>query len=145
MLLDWNIVSALNPYYTYKLLSTHHEGILILGAVFLCTTGAEALYSDLGHCGKQNIRISWIFVKTMLVLNYFGQGAWLIAHEGKTLTELDEKLARSFLGKLRKDAGDIVTIRALSDAVANDISDPIPWLTKATKSPSAVPERKPWN
>ncbi len=82
---DWSVLSALNPYYTYLLLKTHPSGFLILGAVFLCTTGAEALYSDLGHCGRQNIRVSWIFVKTMLVLNYFGQGAWLIAHEGQTL------------------------------------------------------------
>lgn len=84
---NFSVLEALNPYYTYKLLSQHHEGILILGAVFLCTTGAEALYSDLGHCGKQNIRVSWIFVKTMLVLNYFGQGAWLIAHEGQKLAD----------------------------------------------------------
>lgn len=83
---DWSIFSALNPYYAYRLLQTHPHGILILGAVFLCTTGAEALYSDLGHCGKKNIRISWVFVKTMLVLNYFGQGAWLIAHEGEVLS-----------------------------------------------------------
>lgn len=96
MCLDWNIVSAINPYYTYKLLSSHNEGILILGAVFLCTTGAEALYSDLGHCGKQNIRISWIFVKTMLVLNYFGQGAWLISHEGHRLIELGGNFANPF-------------------------------------------------
>lgn len=82
---NWDILSALNPYYTYKLLQTHPLGILILGSVFLCTTGAEALYSDLGHCGKNNIRVSWIFVKSMLVLNYFGQGAWLIAHEGQKL------------------------------------------------------------
>ncbi len=82
---DWSVLSSLNPYYTYLLLKTHPSGFLILGAVFLCTTGAEALYSDLGHCGKQNIRISWIFVKTMLVLNYFGQGAWLISNEGKTM------------------------------------------------------------
>ncbi|MES2681323.1 MAG: KUP/HAK/KT family potassium transporter [Bacteroidota bacterium] len=82
---DWSVLSALNPYYTYKLLETHPLGILILGSVFLCTTGAEALYSDLGHCGKGNIRVSWIFVKTMLVLNYFGQGAWLIAHQGQKL------------------------------------------------------------
>ena len=83
---DWSIFSALNPYYAYNLLRTHPSGILILGAVFLCTTGAEALYSDLGHCGKKNIRVSWVFVKTMLILNYFGQGAWLIAHEGQSLT-----------------------------------------------------------
>lgn len=84
---NWSVLEALNPYYTYELLKVHPSGIFILGAVFLCTTGAEALYSDLGHCGKNNIRISWIFVKTMLVINYFGQGAWLIAHEGQKLSE----------------------------------------------------------
>jgi KUP system potassium uptake protein len=83
---DWSVFASLNPYYAYKLLNTHPEGILILGSVFLCTTGAEALYSDLGHCGKNNIRISWVFVKTMLVLNYFGQGAWLISHEGQFMS-----------------------------------------------------------
>jgi KUP system potassium uptake protein len=83
---NWGVLSSLNPYYAYHLLQIHPSGYLILGAVFLCTTGAEALYSDLGHCGKENIRVSWIFVKTTLVLNYFGQGAWLIAHEGQSLT-----------------------------------------------------------
>jgi KUP system potassium uptake protein len=81
-----DVLSALNPYYAYNVLTTHPTGFWILGAVFLCTTGAEALYSDMGHCGKQNIRISWIFVKTCLVLNYFGQGAWLITMEGQHLT-----------------------------------------------------------
>lgn len=82
------VLKALNPYYAIHLLQIHHEGFYVLGYVFLCTTGAEALYSDLGHCGIHNIRISWIFVKTMLVLNYFGQGAYLIANHGKTLVEL---------------------------------------------------------
>ncbi|AWG26269.1 potassium transporter Kup [Flavobacterium kingsejongi] len=82
------IIESLNPYYAYRLLIDHQMGFLILGAVFLCTTGAEALYSDLGHCGKDNIRVSWIFVKLMLILNYFGQGAWLISHQGKTLEEV---------------------------------------------------------
>jgi len=82
---SWSILEAFNPYYTYKLLQAHPSGILILSSVFLCTTGAEALYSDLGHCGKSNVRVSWIFVKAMLVLNYFGQGAWLICHQGQTL------------------------------------------------------------
>jgi KUP system potassium uptake protein len=81
-----SIISALNPYYAYKLLSVH-GGYLYLGAVFLCTTGAEALYSDLGHCGKENIRISWIFVKITLILNYLGQGAWLIQHDGQTMAQ----------------------------------------------------------
>ena len=82
------VLKALNPYYGYHLLSIHPDGIYVLGAVFLCTTGAEALYSDMGHCGRKNIRISWIFVKTALVLNYFGQGAYLIQHEGHTLKSL---------------------------------------------------------
>jgi len=82
------VLKALNPYYAFHLLKIHHEGFYVLGYVFLCTTGAEALYSDLGHCGIKNIRISWIFVKSMLVINYFGQGAYLISHTGSTLIEL---------------------------------------------------------
>lgn len=82
------IFKALNPYYAFHLLSIHHEGFYVLGFVFLCTTGAEALYSDMGHCGRNNIRVSWIFVKTMLVLNYFGQGAYLIENTGTTLTQI---------------------------------------------------------
>ncbi|HRH64854.1 MAG TPA: KUP/HAK/KT family potassium transporter [Bacteroidia bacterium] len=79
------IVKAVNPYYAYWLLSQYPGGFWLLGAVFLCTTGAEGLYSDLGHCGKRNIRVSWGFVKLTLLLNYFGQGAWLIANEGLSL------------------------------------------------------------
>ena len=82
------VMKALNPYYAYHLLTIHPEGFYVLGFVFLCTTGAEALYSDMGHCGRKNIRISWIFVKTTLVLNYFGQAAYLIQHEGQTLAGL---------------------------------------------------------
>lgn len=75
-----HVLLAINPVYAIKLLIEYPSGILLLGAVFLATTGAEALYSDLGHCGIKNIRISWIFVKTMLVLTYFGQGAWALNH-----------------------------------------------------------------
>lgn len=73
-----DILKAFNPYYAYNLITHSPSAIIIMGAVFLCTTGAEALYSDLGHCGKQNIRVSWGFVKVMLILNYLGQGAWLL-------------------------------------------------------------------
>jgi KUP system potassium uptake protein len=83
------VLKALNPYYAYRLLAVYPGGFWLLGAVFLCTTGAEALYSDLGHCGRQNIRISWVFVKSCLVLNYFGQGAWLSQHFGQSLAERD--------------------------------------------------------
>jgi KUP system potassium uptake protein len=90
------VVKAVNPYYAYHLLKIHPEGFYVLGFVFLCTTGAEALYSDMGHCGRKNIRISWIFVKTTLVLNYFGQAAYLSHHEGKTLKELGGEFGNPF-------------------------------------------------
>ncbi len=77
---DLRILKAFNPYYGIRLLIEYPRGFYILGGVFLCTTGAEALYSDLGHCGKWNIRNSWIFVKTCLIINYLGQGAWLLSH-----------------------------------------------------------------
>ncbi|MFL5752832.1 MAG: KUP/HAK/KT family potassium transporter [Bacteroidia bacterium] len=83
------VLKALNPWYGINLLINHPGGFWLLGAVFLCTTGAEALYSDMGHCGRKNIRISWIFVKGMLLLNYFGQTAWLISLDGKTLNGLN--------------------------------------------------------
>lgn len=74
------VVEAINPIYAYQFLVDSPHILAILGAVFLCTTGAEALYSDLGHCGLNNVRISWIFVKTTLLLSYFGQGAWVLTH-----------------------------------------------------------------
>lgn len=77
---DLSIFKAFNPYYAIKLLTAYPQGFWLLGAVFLCTTGAESLYSDLGHCGKMNIRYSWIFVKPCLLLNYLGQGAYLLAY-----------------------------------------------------------------
>ncbi|HLO44428.1 MAG TPA: KUP/HAK/KT family potassium transporter [Leadbetterella sp.] len=73
-----NVLKALNPYYAYELLTQYPKGFWLLGAVFLATTGAEALYSDLGHCGRQNIRITWLFVKIALLTNYLGQSAWAL-------------------------------------------------------------------
>lgn len=84
---NWSIFLALNPYYAIKLLAVYPKGFLILGAVFLCTTGAEALYADLGHCGRGNIRMSWIYVKICLILSYMGQGAWFLQHRGQVLPE----------------------------------------------------------
>jgi KUP system potassium uptake protein len=80
-----SVFKALSPYYAINLLMNYTGGFWLLGAVFLCTTGAEALYSDLGHCGRKNIQISWIFVKISLILNYFGQGAWLLSLNGQML------------------------------------------------------------
>ena len=79
------MLAAFSPVYAYKLLAAHPQGFILLGAIFLCTTGAEALYADLGHCGLKNIRISWIFVKTMLILTYLGQGAWLLDNPEKAV------------------------------------------------------------
>lgn len=80
-----HIFNALNPKYGLALLTEHPKGFWLLGAVFLCTTGAEALYSDLGHCGKKNIQVSWIFVKATLILNYLGQGAWTLLQNKSSL------------------------------------------------------------
>jgi KUP system potassium uptake protein len=77
---DLSIFKALSPHYAISFLKNYPNGFWLLGAVFLCTTGAEALYSDLGHCGRGNIRVSWVYVKFCLLLNYFGQGAFILAH-----------------------------------------------------------------
>ena len=84
-----HILAAFSPYYAYDLLIHYPNGFWLLGAVFLCTTGAEALYSDLGHCGKKNIQVSWIFVKIALIANYFGQAAWLLNSHKTNLSGLN--------------------------------------------------------
>ncbi len=80
-----SVLKAINPMYAINLLTHYPGGFWLLGAIFLCTTGAEALYSDLGHCGKSNIRVGWGFVKVCLLVNYFGQAAWLLTLEGSAL------------------------------------------------------------
>jgi len=80
------ILKSVNPVYAYRFLFEYPGGFVLLGAVFLCTTGVEALYADLGHCGRNNIRVSWGFVKISLLLNYFGQGAWLVTNADKAQT-----------------------------------------------------------
>ena len=80
-----SVLKAINPAYAINLLTRYPQGFWLLGAVFLCTTGAEAMYSDLGHCGKENIRMGWGLVKICLLLNYSGQAAWLLSHQGEVL------------------------------------------------------------
>ena len=112
-----DILRALSPVYAIRFLSEYPGGFVLLGAVFLCTTGAEALYSDLGHCGRKNIRVSWIFVKTTLLLNYFGQGAWLMMNHtpGSEVTPFFEIMPRWFLlaGILISTAASIIASQAL--------------------------------
>lgn len=93
------VFKAINPMYAFELLTQRKGGFFILGAVFLCATGVEALYSDLGHCGKRNVRASWGFVKLALLLNYFGQGAFLLSPEnvGRVLVESKESIANGWL------------------------------------------------
>jgi len=87
---DIEILKCLSPHYAIELLTKYPKGFWLLGAVFLCTTGAEALYSDLGHCGRANIRYSWVFVKICLILNYLGQGAWLLANHRNQIIPIQE-------------------------------------------------------
>jgi len=130
---DWSILRAISPVYAWELLTTHQAGsagFWTLGAVFLCTTGAEALYSDLGHCGRGNIRISWIFVKIALLLQYFGQGAWLLAHQGMLLNgrkPIFELLPREFLfsGIMVATAAAVIASQALISGSFTLISEAI--------------------
>ncbi|MCB9164819.1 MAG: KUP/HAK/KT family potassium transporter [Flavobacteriales bacterium] len=80
-----DVLRALSPHYAINLLTEYPEGFWLLGGVFLCTTGAEALYSDLGHVGRKNIQSSWGFVKLALLMNYMGQGAWALHESGDAL------------------------------------------------------------
>lgn len=123
------ILEALNPVYAIRFLAEYPGGFILLGAVFLCTTGAEALYSDLGHCGRTNIRVSWIFVKTMLVLNYFGQGAWLMMNHipGKDAIPFFSIMPGWFLitGILISTAAAIIASQALISGSFTLISEAI--------------------
>ncbi len=112
---NMHIFKAFNPYYAIKLLTQYPHGFWLLGAVFLCTTGAEALYSDLGHCGRANIRASWIFVKTCLILNYIGQGSWLLRHyEGRMLPgDINVFFALAPEGPFRVGAIVVATLAAI--------------------------------
>lgn len=82
-----SVLKAINPVWAARLLMDYPGGFWLLGGVFLCTTGAEALYSDMGHCGRGNIRVSWAYVKLTLLLSYAGQSAWLMQHLGQRLGE----------------------------------------------------------
>ncbi len=141
-----HIFSALNPVYGIRLLTEHPRGFWLLGAVFLCTTGAEALYSDLGHCGRKNIQMSWIFVKTTLVLNYLGQGAWVLAQHKESLTGINPFFAivpAWFLlpGVLIATGASIIASQALISGSFTLISEAISlgfWPRIKTKYPTNI-------
>jgi KUP system potassium uptake protein len=124
-----DILRALNPVFAIRFLTEYPGGFILLGAVFLCTTGAEAMYSDLGHCGRANIRVSWIFVKTTLLLNYFGQGAWIMMHytPGSEVTPFFSIMPKWFLltGIIIATAASIIASQALISGSYTLISEAI--------------------
>jgi KUP system potassium uptake protein len=140
------IIQAFNPWHAIHFLFTVPSAFVILGAVFLCTTGAEALYSDLGHCGYNNIRVSWIFVKSALILNYLGQGAWIISNPAKIVPGVNPFFAMmpdwfSLFGVIMATLAAIIASQALisgsftiiSEAISMDI-----WPNIYIKYPSEV-------
>jgi KUP system potassium uptake protein len=129
IILHPSVLHALSPVWAVRFLSEYPGGFILLGAVFLCTTGAEALYSDLGHCGRANIRVSWIFVKTTLLLNYFGQGAWLMMHHvpGSEVIPFFALMPKWFLliGILISTAASIIASQALISGSFTLISEAV--------------------
>lgn len=129
VILHPDVLRALSPVWAVRFLSEYPGGFILLGAVFLCTTGAEALYSDLGHCGRKNIRVSWIFVKTTLLLNYFGQGAWIMMHytPGSEVTPFFAIMPKWFLltGIIISTAASIIASQALISGSYTLISEAV--------------------
>ncbi len=141
-----DVLKSLSPHYGYNLLAHYPQGFWLLGAVFLCTTGAEALYSDLGHCGIKNIRITWIFVKISLVLNYAGQAAWVMHSRNTTLSGANpffEMMPAWFLlpGILIATAATIIASQALISGSYTLISEAMNlnfWPRVAVRQPSNI-------
>lgn len=124
------IFKSFNPYYAYMLLTEYPGGFILLGAVFLCTTGAEALYSDLGHCGLKNIRVTWVYVKICLILNYLGQGAWILNNTGHITHDLNPFFACMppwflFTGIIIATAAAVIASQALISGSYTIISEAI--------------------
>ena len=141
-----DVLKAINPYYAYELLAKYPQGFWLLGAVFLCTTGAEALYSDLGHCGRENIRISWIFVKICLLVNYLGQASWVL-HQGQNVLNgrnpFYEMMPIWFLipGVIIATAATIIASQALISGSYTLISEAISmnfWPRVAVRNPTEL-------
>lgn len=141
-----SVIKALNPYYAWNLLTHYPHGFWLLGAVFLCTTGAEALYSDLGHCGKKNIRITWVYVKICLVTCYLGQAAWLMHQGNPTLGDRNpffEMMPHWFLlpGIIIATAATIIASQALISGSYTLISEAMSlnfWPRVAVRQPSEL-------
>lgn len=140
------IIKSLNPRYAYDLLVKYPQGFWLLGAVFLATTGAEALYSDLGHCGRKNIRITWGLVKICLIMNYLGQAAWIVSEGGSVLNGRNpfyEIMPEWFLiaGVIIATAAAIIASQALISGSYTLISEAISlnfWPRVAVRQPTEL-------
>lgn len=143
---DFTVIKAFNPVYAVKFLINAPHTLFILGAVFLCTTGAEALYSDLGHTGLKNIRISWIFVKSMLIINYLGQAAWIIDNPGNVSHGINPFFMMmpewfSFIGVLMATIASVIASQALISGSYTVISEAISlnlWPNVKIKYPTNI-------
>lgn len=144
--MDFTVLKAINPYYAVKFLIEVPHAMIILGAIFLCTTGAEALYSDLGHCGLKNIRISWVYIKTALVINYLGQAAWIIHSPDTVYKNINPFFAMmpewfSLIGVLMATVAAIIASQALISGSFTIISEAVSlniWPNVKIKYPTNI-------
>lgn len=143
---DFSVVRAFNPLYAIHFLLEVPQVMIILGAIFLCTTGAEALYSDLGHCGLKNIRVSWIYVKVALIINYLGQAAWIINNPQLVSHDVNPFFAMmpewfSFVGVLMATVAAIIASQSLISGSFTVISEAISlniWPNVKIKYPTDI-------
>lgn len=143
---DWTVIRAINPYYAVKFLIEVPHTLIILGSIFLCTTGAEALYSDLGHCGLKNIRVSWVYVKAALIINYLGQAAWIIHKPDMISRNINPFFAMmpqwfSLIGVLMATLAAIIASQALISGSFTIISEAISlniWPNVKIKYPTRI-------
>lgn len=143
---DWTVIKAINPVYAIRFLIEVPHTLIILGAIFLCTTGAEALYSDLGHTGLKNIRVSWIYVKAALVINYLGQAAWIIHNPSIVTRDINPFFAMmpdwfSLIGVLMATLAAIIASQALISGSFTIISEAISlniWPNVKIKYPTDI-------
>ncbi|WP_165043523.1 KUP/HAK/KT family potassium transporter [Dysgonomonas sp. ZJ709] len=143
---DLSVLKAFSPYYAVNFLIEVPQAMIILGAIFLCTTGAEALYSDLGHCGLKNIRVSWVYVKAALIINYLGQAAWIINSPQLVSHDINPFFAMmpewfSFIGVMMATLAAIIASQALISGSFTVISEAISlniWPNVKIKYPTKI-------
>lgn len=143
---DFSVLRAFNPYYAVRFLIEVPHTLFMLSAIFLCTTGAEALYSDLGHCGLKNIRSAWFFVKLALITNYLGQAAWVINHPELVSHATNPFFAMmpewfTFVGVLMATLAAIIASQALISGSFTVISEAISlnlWPNVKIKYPTTI-------